>query len=52
MHVGRLAKNKRLDLAIGALPNLRKRYPDIRLVLIGEGPELEPLKTLARDNRS
>ena len=49
MHVGRLAKNKRLDLAIGALAILRKRYPDIRLVLIGEGPELEPLKTLARD---
>jgi glycosyltransferase involved in cell wall biosynthesis len=47
MHVGRLAKNKRLDLLFKTLPNLRKKWPKIKLALIGEGPEHEDLKNLA-----
>jgi glycosyltransferase involved in cell wall biosynthesis len=49
MHVGRLAKNKRLDLLIRVLPELRKRQPDIQLALIGDGPEHEALGELARE---
>lgn len=47
MHVGRLARNKRLDLLLRSIPDLRKKWPDIKLVLIGEGPEYENLKNLA-----
>jgi len=46
MHVGRLAKNKRLDLLLKTIPSLKKRWPDIKLVLIGEGPEDKNLKNL------
>jgi len=49
MHIGRLAKNKRLDLLLRALPNLQKKWPKIHLVLIGEGPELETLQKLAHE---
>jgi glycosyltransferase involved in cell wall biosynthesis len=47
IHIGRLARNKRLDLLIRALASLQERWPAIQLVLIGEGPELEVLQTLA-----
>jgi len=47
MHIGRLAKNKRLDLLICVLPNLQKKWPKIQLVLIGEGPEMGSLRKLA-----
>ena len=47
LHVGRLAKNKRLDLLLQVLPRLQKRWPNIRLALIGEGPEHAPLQRLA-----
>jgi len=49
MHIGRLAKNKRLDLLLCALPNLQKKWPKIQLALIGEGPELEALHKLAHE---
>jgi len=49
MHVGRLAGNKRLDLLLRTIPNLRKKRPDIKLVLIGEGPEQENLKNCATE---
>ena len=47
MHIGRLAENKRLDLLIRAVAALEKKLPDVQLVLIGEGPEIEALQTLA-----
>lgn len=47
MHVGRLARNKRLDLLLETIPNLRKKWPNIKLALIGEGPEHKNLKSLA-----
>jgi glycosyltransferase involved in cell wall biosynthesis len=47
MHIGRLAGNKRLDLLLKTLPNLQKKWPGIKLALIGEGPEYEDLKNLA-----
>jgi glycosyltransferase involved in cell wall biosynthesis len=49
VHVGRLARNKRLDLLLRTIPNLRKKWPDIRLALIGEGPEQENLKNCATE---
>ncbi len=47
MHIGRLAKNKRLDILINILPVLKKKWNQIQLVLIGEGPEMESLRKLA-----
>jgi glycosyltransferase involved in cell wall biosynthesis len=47
MHIGRMANNKRLDLLLQILPRLQKKWPNIQLALIGEGPELEGLHKLA-----
>lgn len=49
MHVGRLAPNKRLDILLHVLSLLKKNWPTIKLVLIGEGPELSKLNNLAAD---
>jgi glycosyltransferase involved in cell wall biosynthesis len=49
MHIGRLAGNKRLDLLLKTLPNLQKKWPGIKLALIGEGPEYEDLNNLATE---
>ena len=45
--VSRLAKWKRVDRAISALPKVRKQYPDCKLHIVGEGEEKANLIALA-----
>lgn len=45
--LGRLAKSKRVADAIRALALVRRRVPDCRLVVAGDGPERGPLESLA-----
>lgn len=47
IHVGRLVKWKRVDLIIDVVKQLRAKFPQIELVVVGFGPELEPLKEYA-----
>jgi glycosyltransferase involved in cell wall biosynthesis len=47
--VGRLVKVKRLDRLIKGLASVRERYPELRLVLVGDGPERMALQQLASD---
>ena len=49
IHVGRLVKWKRVDLLIKALSQLKKKYKEIELVIIGKGPEENTLKELTED---
>ena len=42
--VGRLAPEKGLDTLIDAWPSVRVRYPQARLILIGEGPQRTALQ--------
>ncbi len=44
IHVGRLVKWKKVDLLISAVAHLKNKFPDIELVVIGNGPQLEDLK--------
>ena len=44
--VGRLVPIKRLDLLLRAIVRLRPLYSTMRLVIIGDGPEEEPLRDL------
>ncbi|MCX6695051.1 MAG: glycosyltransferase family 4 protein [Candidatus Altiarchaeota archaeon] len=46
--VSRLVKYKRIGDLIEAMPEVRKKIPDARLVIIGGGPEEQRLKELAR----
>jgi glycosyltransferase involved in cell wall biosynthesis len=47
IHVGRLVKWKKADLLIDAVARLKNKYPDLELVVIGDGPQLEDLKIQA-----
>ena len=44
LSVGRLTERKRLDLLLEAAVKLRPHLPDLRVVIIGDGPVIEPLQ--------
>lgn len=46
--VARLAPEKHIDLVIESLAEVKKRFPDIGLVIVGSGPEEGKLKSLAK----
>lgn len=46
--VGHLIARKRHRDVIAALPALLQRHPDLRYVIVGDGPERAPLAALAR----
>ena len=45
--IGRIAKEKSIDVVIGALPKLIEKLPDVRMVIVGEGNEIENLGKFA-----
>lgn len=47
IHVGRLVKWKRVDLLIEAVNKLKESFPQIKLTIVGNGPEMDSLKDLA-----
>lgn len=46
---GRLIREKNVDLLIRAVKLLKDHFPDIKCVIIGDGPEKEALKKLSAD---
>jgi len=46
--VGRLVPRKGVDRVIAALPTLRREFPDLRYMVIGDGPERAALEEQAR----
>ena len=44
IHVGRMAAEKNLKLAVAAFEQIRKREPQAKLVLVGDGPERAPMQ--------
>jgi len=47
VHIGRVAHEKNIDFLFKVLLQVRRTLPDVLLVIAGEGPALEHLKTLA-----
>jgi glycosyltransferase involved in cell wall biosynthesis len=47
--VGRLAEVKRQDILIRAVKLVMKQRPDVRLLIVGDGPERPRLEVLARE---
>ena len=47
--LGRLVPQKGLDVAVRALPEVRRRHPDAVLIVSGEGPERDALENLAAE---
>jgi len=46
--VSRMVKRKGIDVALLAMPQIVKEVPNVSYVVIGDGPELEGLKKLAK----
>lgn len=47
--LGHLIKKSGLELIIQTLPEIRKTIPDIKLLVIGDGPQIENYKKLAQN---
>ena len=45
--IGRIAKEKSIDVVIAALPKLIEKLPDLKMVIVGEGNETENLGKFA-----
>lgn len=46
---GRLIKHKNIDVLIKAISLLKIKFPNIRLIVVGNGPEQDNLKRLAKE---
>lgn len=46
MHGGRLSFEKRIDGVIRAMPDVLKRMPDAKLLIVGKGPAMTALQSL------
>ena len=51
MYCGRLEWEKGVHTLVEAVPRLRRRYPDIQVVIAGNGTQLDSLQDLARSRR-
>ncbi len=49
LYVGRVVKEKNLGFLFPVLEKVKKVYPDTMLVIVGGGPELEPLQKQAEN---
>lgn len=47
LFVGRLVAGKGLDVLLAALPAILRKYPEVRLKVVGAGPERERLEAMA-----
>ncbi len=48
LNIGRIAREKNLEQVMRVFPRLRERCPDVRFVLVGEGPMREALAAQAQ----
>ena len=49
LFVGRLEPRKGVDRLIRAMPIVQRQAPDVRLAIVGDGPDRAALETAARD---
>ena len=49
LSVGRLLYRKRMDMVIAAGEKLRTEFPDLKVVLVGDGPEMDNLHKAVQD---
>ena len=49
LHVGRLSREKRLDIVLRAFRKLRKDLPELRLLVAGSGPAESEYRALAKE---
>lgn len=47
LYLGRLSREKGVDLLLAAVPQIAERFPQCRIVLLGDGPETPALRAQA-----
>lgn len=50
--VGRLVRLKRIDKIIKAIREIKENYPDIKLLVVGDGPEKAHLEKISKELRT
>ena len=45
IHVGRLSREKNLELIFKALPIIKKKKPNVKLLVVGKGPAKDYVMT-------
>lgn len=50
MYVGRLLENKNVDLLIKAVARIKLLKPDVKCIIVGDGPERANLEVLTKQN--
>lgn len=48
LNLGRIAKEKNLEQVMRVFPSLLRQCPDVRFLIVGEGPAIEPLRQQAK----
>lgn len=51
LFVGRMGKEKSVDFLLDAQVDIVKKYPNVKFLLIGDGPELDDLTSLTLKNK-
>ena len=49
VYVGRLAAHKNIDLLLQAVSIAKSKAPDLRVAIIGDGPEMKRLRSLVKE---
>jgi len=49
LNLGRISKEKNIEQVLRVFPQLHKAHPDVRFVIVGEGPMRETLRKMAAD---
>ncbi len=51
LYLGRIAKEKSIDFLINNLKEIRKKVPKARMIIVGDGPDVNDLVLLAHKNK-
>lgn len=51
LYVGRLAEEKNIEFIINNQYSLLKKYPNLKLLIVGNGPDMEKYKKLCKKNK-
>ena len=49
IYVGRLIEHKNIDLLIRSLKHVQSQVPDVKVLIVGDGPEMNNLRSLAKE---
>lgn len=49
LYLGRISPEKNIGELIQAMPEYKKRHNDFKFIIVGAGPDLEPLQQLAKE---